>query len=179
MKKVITIIVLVALGIYGFTTLESNEKKDKGLATLSSDHIAIGVTDFEESVTWYKEVLGFREELRWEVDGLDGLNFAYLMTDNYRIEIIGNKNVTNTNAGPETFGDHLSQQGYVHLAFEVEDIDLAFKQLEEKGQTIFIQPFTAPMHTTHERRIAFIKDPSGNVIEFAGTFHQLKNKKQK
>lgn len=175
MKKIVTTIAIIVASvmIYSFAKKET-DSRDRGLSTISSDHIAIGVTDFEKSVKWYKEVLGFREELRWQVEGLDGLNFAYLVTDNYRIEIIGNKNVLSPGNGPESFGDHLSQQGYVHLAFEVEDIDLAFKQLEEKGQEIFIQPFTAPMHTTHERRIAFIKDPSGNVIEFAGDFKKLK-----
>jgi len=64
MKKVIAItaVVLVAIGIFGFTISESN--KDNGLSTMKADHLLLGVTNFDETVKWYKEILGFEIEVR-------------------------------------------------------------------------------------------------------------------
>ncbi|GAB5476120.1 MAG: hypothetical protein Mars2KO_42190 [Maribacter sp.] len=176
MKKVIAItaVVLVAIGIYGFTTLESN--KDKGLSTMKADHILMGVTNFEETVKWYKDILGFEVEVQWKVAGLDNLDLAYLNNGDFRIEIIGNKEGVQNNKQVNDFGEHLSHQGYAHICFQVEDIDLTMKQLNEKGIETFVKAETYPLDF-YNRRVAFIKDLNGNIIEFGSPIEDTRIKK--
>lgn len=176
MKKVIAItaVVLVAIGIYGFTTLESN--KDKGLSTMKADHLLLGVTNFDETLKWYKEILGFEVEVQWKVEGLDNLDLAYLNNGDFRIEIIGNKEGTQNNKQVSDFGEHLSHQGYAHICFQVEDIDLTMQQLNEKGIETFVKAETYPLDF-YSRRVAFIKDLNGNIIEFASPIEDTRMKK--
>ncbi len=162
-KTLITII-LVTITIFSFTM---NTEKDKGLSTLKADHLLIGVSNFEETVTWYKDILGFKEEVRWTVDGLPNLDLAYLTNGEFRIEIIGDKESNQNNKQVSDFGEHLSHQGFAHICFQVEDIDLAMKQLKDKGIETFVKAETYPLNH-YKRRVAFIKDLNGNVIEFAG-----------
>ena len=176
MKKIITIITIVVASviIYSFTDNEINNT-DKGLASARADHIAIGVVNFEENVTFYKEIMGFEEEVRWQVEGLPDLYFAYLKRGDFKIEIIGNPNSKPKNVVPNNFGEHLSQQGYVHICFEVESLDETFKELNAKGIKTFVPHDSYPLNTTHRRSVGFIKDPSGNVIEFANQLKRENN----
>ncbi len=168
MKKAVILIgfVIIALLIAGFT-LNTDKKKDKGLATMKTDHLLLGVNNFEETVAWYQDILGFELEVQWKVEGLDHLDLAYLTNGDFRIEIIGDKSSHQNNKQVEDFGEHLSHQGFAHICFQVEDIDLAMKQLNDKGIKTFVKAETYPLNF-YNRRVAFIKDLNGNVIEFAG-----------
>ncbi len=174
-KKIVPVIaiILVSVLVYSFV---SNERipKDKGLATMKADHLLLGVNNFEETLQWYHDILGFEVEVQWKVEGLDNLDLAYLNNGNFRLEIIGDKSSEQNNKQVTDFADHLSHQGFAHLCFQVDDIDLAMKQLNDKGIETFVQPATYPLDT-YKRRVAFIKDLNGNVIEFAGPL--VNNKK--
>lgn len=60
---------------------------DDSFAGFAADHVQVNTADFERSVAWYREKLGFEEVVRWTVDGLDGTNLAYMQRGNFRIEI--------------------------------------------------------------------------------------------
>lgn len=176
MKKLLLAIAIIVISIvtYSFTNIENNIN-DEGLVSARADHIAIGVVNFEENVAFYKEVMGFEEEVRWQVEGLSDLYFAYLKRGDFKIEIIGNPKSEPKNVVPNSFGEHLSQQGYVHLCFEVDDLDQTFKELNAKGIKTFVPHDSYPLNTTHRRSVGFIKDPSGNVIEFANELKKENN----
>ncbi|MEM9924324.1 MAG: VOC family protein [Cyanobacteria bacterium P01_D01_bin.50] len=93
------------------------------LRNIKADHIAIRVTNFEETLNWYKEKLGFQEEVFWTVEGLRGMKLAYLTLNGFRIEIIGGGDFQPTHKPPKDFQEALNIQGYGHICFEVEDID--------------------------------------------------------
>ena len=136
------------------------------LRNIKADHIAIRVTNFEETLNWYKEKLGFQEEVIWTVEGLPGMKLAYLTLNNFRIEIIGGGDFQPTVKPPQDFGEALNIQGYGHICFEVEDIDAAFLELNKKGVPTFVPPQTYPL-SNYWRRVGFVLDNNGNVIEFA------------
>ena len=175
MKKLITVIAVLLIGvmIYSFTRNETNVV-DKGLATMKADHLLIGVSNFEETVQWYHDILGFEIEVQWKVEGLENLDLAYLNNGDFRLEIIGDKLSSQSNRQASDFADHLSHQGFAHLCFQVEDIDLAMKQLNDKGIETFVKAETYSLDH-YKRRVAFIKDLNGNVIEFAGPMN-VKNR---
>ena len=177
MKKtiILSVLVIITLGIFSFN-FNNPLKSDKGLATLKADHLLVGVANFEETVKWYHDILGFDIEVQWKVEGFDNLDLAYLNNGSFRIEIIGDKNSNQNNKQVEDFGEHLSHQGFAHICFQVEDIDLAMKQLNEKGIKTFVKAETYPLGF-YRRRVAFIKDLNGNVIEFAGPLEDIRIKK--
>ncbi|WP_299217388.1 VOC family protein [uncultured Aquimarina sp.] len=178
MKRVIMAILLIiaAFGIYSFN-VNNQKQSDKGLSTLKADHLLLGVSNFEETIDWYQDILGFDVEVQWKVKGLDNLDLAYLSNGDFRIEIIGDKSSTQNNKQVRDFGEHLSHQGFAHICFQVDDIDLAMHQLNKKGIETFVKAETYPLNF-YKRRVAFIKDLNGNVIEFAGPIKDTRiNKK--
>jgi catechol 2,3-dioxygenase-like lactoylglutathione lyase family enzyme len=50
--------------------------------------------------------------------------------------------------------------GYNHIGLEVEDIEVAFKDLRERGYSFFMPPTDIP-----DLRIAFFRGPEDIVIE--------------
>lgn len=50
--------------------------------------------------------------------------------------------------------------GFVHMAFEVEDVDAAAAELKEQGVVFTVEP-----KTVKDIRLCFFEDPDGNAIE--------------
>lgn len=142
------------------------------LDSLRADHLLIGVSNFEETLNWYKEKLGFEEEVRWKVESLPDLDLAYLKKNNFRIEIIGTSQPRPGSEKPADFGGHLRTQGLNHLCFEVDDVDAALTELNNLGVPTFIEAATYPLGP-FQRRVAFVLDNNGNIIEFAGPLTKL------
>ncbi len=136
------------------------------LATMVADHVCFGVDDIEAVIEWYGRVLGFTVEKRWTVAELPGRELAYLIGANgFRIELIFGGMGPRVQSG-ESFAEHLGIRGANHLCFRVADVDEAVASIEASGASPFFPPTDYPIGA--ERRIAFLKDVEGNVIEFAG-----------
>jgi methylmalonyl-CoA/ethylmalonyl-CoA epimerase len=154
------------------STVNQSERPERpmestALGGLRADHILIGVSNFEDSVRWYQDKLGFSEEMRWTVEGLPDLQLAYLMLNGFRLEIIGTSQPRVGSPSSSDFADHLRTQGFAHLCFVVDDVDEALAELNRRGVPTFVSPETYPLSNVR-RRVAFIQDNNGNVIEMAG-----------
>lgn len=118
-------------------------------------HIAIICSDYERSKQFYTEVLGlkvirevFRTErnsykLDLEVNGL------------YQIELFSFPDPPARPSRPEAVGLR-------HLAFEVNDIDEAVKDVKKHG--VNVEPVRVDQFTG--KRFTFFADPDGLPIEF-------------
>jgi glyoxylase I family protein len=118
-------------------------------------HIAIICSDYQRSKQFYTEVLGFdivREVYRKERNSykLD-LNVNGL----YQIELF-------SFADPPARLSHPEATGLRHLAFEVDDMDIAVKHIEAHG--IVVEPIRIDEFT--DKRFTFFADPDGLPIEF-------------
>lgn len=133
---------------------------------MRADHVALRVANFAETSNWYKEKLGFQEEVVWTVEELPGMQLAYLEHNGFRLEIIGGGGFLPTQTLPANFREALDIPGYGHLCFEVEDIDAVLAELEQRGVPTFVPAETYPL-SNYRRRVGFVLDNSGNVIEFA------------
>lgn len=134
--------------------------------SLRADHVCFGVDDMSKMIDWYASVLDFRVEKRWTVAELPGRELAYLIDENgFRLEFISGGTGPRAATG-STFEQHLGVRGANHLAFWTEDVDRSIESVEEKGVAPFF-PAT-DFEVGAERRVAFFKDPEGNVLEFAG-----------
>lgn len=124
------------------------------LAINKIHHIAIICSDYQASKRFYCEVLGFnlisevcREERdSWKAD--------LALHDQYTIELFSFPSPVPRPSRPEACGLR-------HLAFQVDDIDLALKELVVAGvvcEAVRIDPYT-------QSRFTFFNDPDGLPLE--------------
>jgi len=113
-------------------------------------HTRYRVHDLEETVSFYKDVLGL-EELRRQTSGR-GSQLVFLRAPGSEEEI---EICKFDESGPVTVGPDLT-----HLAFEVDDLDEFAKHAAAKGD-----PLSDGPHATGIGKIAFIDAPEGYEIE--------------
>ena len=116
-------------------------------------HVAIIVSDYEVSRRFYVELLGFkviRENYRPEKDDYK----LELELDGCELELFSGKYNPLRPSYPEALGLR-------HLAFRVEDMDAAVRELNEKG--VDTEPVRMDQFTG--RRMTFFHDPDGLPLE--------------
>jgi catechol 2,3-dioxygenase-like lactoylglutathione lyase family enzyme len=134
------------------------------LSITRADHVAIRVPDYDETIRFYTNKLGFQLEAEWTLaDAAPELRLAYIRLGAFMIEVIGDGAPAPVPA-TDDIGAHLSGGGWIHLCLRVEDLDGTLTELAARGVEIFAAPFVVePIG----QRLALIKDHSGNVIELA------------
>ena len=146
------------------STLSTTTPGTRRLSITRADHVAIRVPDYDETIRFYTNKLGFQLEAEWTLrDAVPGLRLAYVRLGAFMIEVIGDAEPAPVPATVD-IGAHLSRSGYIHLCLRVEDLDGTLAELEARGVEILAEPFDVePIG----QRLALIKDNSGNVIELA------------
>ncbi len=132
------------------------------------DHMSINVADFDRAVCWYRDVLGLDLDVSWRVGALAGKQLAYLSLNGCRVvEIVAADKGGDRMRPDQTFGDHFGRTGFGHLCFATENVDATMAELERRGVKAFVKAETYPLDGTEiNRRVGFVQDPEGNVIEF-------------
>ena len=132
-------------------------------------HVAISVPSLSDAKTFYVDKLGFEivDEDQFppsqEMDmvmGLQGADCHMMMVNagNLLLEIFEFHSPGQSDQeSPRPLSDH----GYTHLAFEVEDIQVAYEYLSTSGVS-WHQP---PAEAGEGYMMAYGRDPFGNVIE--------------
>ncbi len=117
-------------------------------------HVAMRVRDFDASLKFYVEGLGFAVAHTW---GEGNKRAAMLDT--------GDGNYLEVFAG----GDELKPEGAVlHVAFRTADCDRAIAAARAAGAVITIEPkdVDIPAQPPLPVRIGFCKGPDGEILEF-------------
>jgi catechol 2,3-dioxygenase-like lactoylglutathione lyase family enzyme len=136
------------------------------IAQMQADHVEVGVDDMDVMSRWYTRVLGFKVEKSWTVDELPGVRLAYLVhPSGWRMEFASGIKGPRTPKADD-FGSAFQMRGFQHLCFRVSDVDAVMAEMTRQGVTAFFPATDFPVGA--ERRVSFIQDPEGNVIEFAG-----------
>ncbi len=117
-------------------------------------HIAILTDDYEKSKRFYTEVLGF--EIISETYRAERKSYKLDLAINglYQVELFSFPDYRERGSYPEA-------KGLRHLAFLVEDVDAAAKELKEKGvdvQEVRVDELTG-------KRFVFFYDPNGQPLE--------------
>lgn len=135
------------------------------------NHVAISVPDLEESVKWYKEMLGLSEISRMTIPH-NGVNICFIGNDNFIIEIL---EVPNANPIPKERShpdeDNMTH-GVKHICIAVDNNREFINSLKEKGVKIVFEPENMPSYA------AFINDNTGNIIEIFDTSFEISGIKQ-
>lgn len=134
------------------------------LSSMKLDHVAIRVPNFEETVRWYKEKLGFKEVVQWKAPPYvdPNLQFAYLELNGAVIEIAGGGNPTRAVPPPATIKETFRLQGYIHVCLRVDDIDAVVAELKQRGVEVFAGPNVNP---TLNRKFFHFQDNNGFDVE--------------
>ena len=118
-------------------------------------HIAMRVQDFDASVAFYTEGLGFKEKIAWG----EGDKRAIMLDT-------GDGNYLELFAG----GDEPKPEGAVlHFALRTSDTDTAIERARDAGAEVTVEPKDVTIESRPAPtpvRLAFCKGPDGEIIEF-------------
>lgn len=126
------------------------------IKSLSFNHCALKVPDFDASLRFYTEGLGMKVYAKW---GTPEKTIALLdIGDGSFIELFNN-------------GDGIEDRnaGYIHLALGCENVSAAYERALEYGAKALIAPKTVPVHSAPNDVVlncAFVIAPGGEQVEF-------------
>lgn len=115
------------------------------------NHVAIAAQDFERSVRFYTDTLGFPTEKTFDLPHR-GMKIVFVRAGNASIEIFGY--TEGPIEPPPPTGER--QAGMRHIALLVDDVEETYKKLKKRGVEFVREP---------RRGLATFKDPDGIVIE--------------
>lgn len=139
---------------------------NSALDYMSIDHIMICVPNYQQTLQWYREKLDATIEKEWTVDELPDLQLAYLNIHGFRLEVVASNQAQNGMPVASDFGESLRTTGIGHFCFRVDDVDAALAEMNRRDVTTFVE---AADYSNVGRRVGFVKDNNGNIIEFAGS----------
>jgi catechol 2,3-dioxygenase-like lactoylglutathione lyase family enzyme len=127
---------------------------------LSHDHVAIRAVDYAGTITWYQDKLDFTIDQEWP---FGDMQLAYLSNGSAKIEILGGS-AAEPHAPVDTLEDSFGVEEYHHFCVNVADVDatlveLRARDVEVLGDAIDLDAIG--------RRLGFLKDNNGNIIELA------------
>ena len=115
------------------------------------NHVGIKTADLDRSIHFYCDIMGFR---RLEEVEVLGKLYHFVGNDTVNIEIEPCK--------PEdTQADMRNNSGLYHICFTVDDLAATADGLNEKG----VEFMLPPSQFRPDRKIAFIRDPDGVIIQ--------------
>ncbi len=128
-------------------------------------HVAIRANDFEATLRFYIEGLGFRRVYGWGEDGRakgerDSRAVMLDTGDGNYLEVFA--------GGTRQPGEEVPEGAILHFALRTTDCDAALERARAAGATVTMEPKTLPINgdTPMEFRIAFVNGLNGEVIEF-------------
>lgn len=133
------------------------------LAQIRAEHVMISTANYDETIEWYTEKLGFQVVQEWTVSEFEGVQLAYIELNGFIIEVVSTPEAFQEEAVPGDLATALSDRGYGHLAFLAADVDAVAEELEARGVSLAVPPTSFP---DAGRRLIFIQDNNGNYIEF-------------
>lgn len=133
-------------------------------AALRPHHFGISVPDLEAAIAWYARMLDFRLERRLHIAAIPA-EIAFLQrSDGFRVEIFevpGAQSLPEARRHPNL---DLHTHGHKHICFEVDDVPATVAALRAAGADIALELEVDGNPT------AFVRDCSGNLIEFLQPF---------
>lgn len=107
------------------------------------------VKDMEESLKFYKEVVGLKEKRRFPAG--PGSEIAFLGDGETEVELISSAQKREIQIGAD-----------ISLGFEVPSVEQKLASLKEQGIAIHSGPFSPNPHIT----FFYVQDPNGLKIQF-------------
>jgi catechol 2,3-dioxygenase-like lactoylglutathione lyase family enzyme len=130
-------------------------------------HVAIRAVDFDETIRFYTEGLGFRLHFPFSVPGrID--RAAFLDAGDGRfVEVFGDGSAVQSEGRRRRPDEERTEGALLHFCLRVADTDAAFARAVAAGGIARVEPVTRRLGEDPlvEVRIAFVTGPNGEVIE--------------
>ncbi|HZG73367.1 MAG TPA: VOC family protein [Chondromyces sp.] len=117
-------------------------------------HVAIICSDYEKSKSFYTNILGLRVIQETYREERDSYKLDLLVGDDCQIELFSFPDSPPRSSYPEA-------RGLRHLAFEVDNIEEAVRELETKG--VVVEPIRVDSITG--KKFTFFKNPDELPLE--------------
>ena len=131
-------------------------------------HVAIRALDFDETIRFYTEGLGFRVHYRFSVpERID--RAAFLDAGDGRfIEVFGQGSTVQSEGRRRQPNEERTEGAMLHFCLRVADVEASYAQALAAGAESRVAPRTGQLGVDPavEARIAFVTGPNGEVIEF-------------
>ncbi len=114
----------------------------------NAHHVALVTRDMEESLRFYRDLLGFRLVMRFFDEG-ERAEVVFLSLGNLFLELLAPEN-----------REHCVPPSGFHLAFSVDDVPSTFAFLKARGIPVLLPPTES-----HGFRYAYLLGPMGEVVE--------------
>jgi len=131
--------------------------KNKAIAGLGTHHIAVQTRNWDESVTFYTDVMGMEKIAQFV--SAERRIALFDIGDGSHMELF-EPTANSPKAGDEAVNDPVT-----HIAFTTTDIEAAVERVREAGMVITTEIKTLDIGHLNIT-IAFFKGPSGEIIEF-------------
>jgi methylmalonyl-CoA/ethylmalonyl-CoA epimerase len=127
------------------------------------DHIGVAVRNLEDTIQFYKNVLGAKliDRYRSDAKGVES-EIAIMEVDGARTELLA---PTNNTTSPIARFIKQKGKGVHHIAYRVDDLDAALEELEQQG----IRTLKDSLRINkHGRRLIYLNpaDTEGTIIEY-------------
>jgi catechol 2,3-dioxygenase-like lactoylglutathione lyase family enzyme len=131
-------------------------------------HVAIRAVDFDETIRFYTEGLGFRVHFPFAVPGrID--RAAFLDAGDGRfVEVFGSGSMVQAEGPRRQAGQEPTEVAVLHFCLRVADTDASYVRALAAGAASRVEPATRRLSEDPlvDVRIAFVTGPNGEVIEF-------------
>ena len=131
-------------------------------------HVALRATDFDRTVKFYTEGLGFKVHYEFAVPGrIDRAAFLDAGDGRY-IEIFGPESSVQSEGRRRDADEERTEGALLHFCLRVADTEAAYAKALAAGAESRAAPRTGTLNQDPlvEVRIAFVTGPEGEVIEF-------------
>ena len=135
----------------------------------AADHIGLNVSDMEQNIVFYRDILGLAiisdKEMEGRfldtVQGKEDMRYRIVKFESpegFMIELLEDLN-HKMSPQPELT---LQDVGLRHFAYEVEDVDAAYETVSKAGFKTISRPETSE---DKSMRLFFVRDPENNLVE--------------
>jgi catechol 2,3-dioxygenase-like lactoylglutathione lyase family enzyme len=126
----------------------------------SFDHVGLTVGDLAAMTAWYSAAFDLEPEFEFELPHVT-FRGVMLRGAGYRVELLAREGSAPGLQAADPVEAALTH-GFGHVAFDVPDVDAAYRRLLGLGATDRMSPRPSPEPGI---RMAFVADPEGNLIE--------------
>jgi catechol 2,3-dioxygenase-like lactoylglutathione lyase family enzyme len=139
---------------------------------IAADHTGFTVTNLERSLAFWQDVLGFElshrahqtGDLACEITGVAGaeISIAVLKAPGHKIELLEYHAPSDRKRADLRPCD----VGSVHVALTVDNLDSVLNAIAASGWKTAGQPQTLQSGPNAGKRVVYVRDPDGTIIEF-------------
>ncbi|MFD4506102.1 VOC family protein [Streptomyces sp. NPDC058457] len=125
------------------------------------DHVGVNVRDLPAQLAWYRTVFGLKTVFEFHLDGPGLTGVVLEHPHGWRLELLARPGSVPGLRAPDPMAAALTE-GYGHFAVTTPELAPVYTALVAHGASEVLAPGPSPEPGV---RMAWVKDPEGNLIE--------------